>query len=54
MQPSLVSCVPPTSSTSMSYLFSALLQHAAHTEIYEEKQPRRFMLGKADSVTAQL
>lgn len=54
MQPSLVSCVPPTSSTSMSHLFSALLQHAAHAEIYEEKQPRRLALGKADSATAQL
>lgn len=38
----------------MSYVLLAQLQHATHTEIHEEKQPRRFVLGDADSITAQL
>lgn len=38
MQPSLLGCVPSTPSISVSsYVFSGLLQHATHTEIYEEK-----------------
>ena len=36
-----------------SYVFSALLQHATHAEVYEEKPSRRLVLGDADSVTAQ-
>lgn len=38
----------------MSYVLLAQLQHATHTEIYEETQPGRFVLGDADSATAQL
>jgi len=37
-----------------SYVFSALLQRATQAETYEEKPPRRFVPGDADSVTAQL
>lgn len=54
MQPHLLSCVLQHSSPSISYVLLAQLQHATHTEIYEEMQPRRFVLGDADSGTAEL
>lgn len=54
MQPHLLSCVLQHSPHSMPYVLLAQLQHATHTEIYEETQPGRFVLGDADSVTAQL